>query len=796
MTKRGAADQTTRAAGALAILAVAAFDLFGSDAQAQEGTGAANKPQPAAPQAAAPGGAGTDLEEVKVTAERRESTVLKTPISITAVSGAELEARGETSLLSVAEETPGVGFRTAGPGQTEFDMRGLSSAGGFSPTVGFYLDDVPLTAPVQAQNGKVVIDPDLYDLTRLEVLRGPQGTLYGAGSMGGTIRLISNQPDPKVFSASTSAGVSDTDGGGVNYDTNFMVNIPLVDDVAAVRVVGTDRWMSGWIDRVVLNDFPLETNGFSQRGNVLAAPIQRVNSDVNGSHLVAGRVELLLKLDDRLTVTPTVLYQRISAGGPDTIDNPPGDRDAHYQPFDVAELFKDEFSLASIDIKYKFDAVSVTSVTSYWRREQRQTQDISEDLQELLDFPAFYVDQGGLGPQSIVETDRTSQVSEELRLASEQEGPLHWLLGGFYSNFQSNTQFYSASDVFIPIFGTSATSIINQPIGMRENAVFGEVSYNFTRALKATVGLRWYDYTNNETTYNLGWGTIAGGGTTVVESSGASSSATTPKVTVSYAADDYMAYATASKGFRPGAGNQPIPLSGPVQCLTGPGNLEDRGFGNGIPSQFKPDTVWSYELGEKARLWDGGTGVNSSIYYERWNNVQQQIDPSCGYYFTDNVGDATIKGAEVELAQKVTGHLSATANYGYTHAVFTSVLPGTGVSAGDRMLYVPQSTASVALLYTQPLTAENTLTGRVSYSYVGSRDDLTYGRNTLPAYSLVNARLGIENYAWSAALYCDNLTDRRVLLSDTTGVAVNIETLNRVTINQPRTVGITFSYRR
>src|ERR1700719_543537 len=155
-----------------------------------------------------------DLQEIVVTAEKRDSTVQKTPISITAISGSDLQAQGLSDLQSVAQQVPGVSFKTSGPGQTEFEMRGLTSTGGESPTVGFYLNETALTPPAMAQNGKVVIDPDLFDLNRVEILRGPQGTLYGAGSMGGTIKLVTNQPDPQRFSANLEGIGSGTNGGG------------------------------------------------------------------------------------------------------------------------------------------------------------------------------------------------------------------------------------------------------------------------------------------------------------------------------------------------------------------------------------------------------------------------------------------------------------------------------------------------------------------------------------------------------------------------------------------------------
>src|SRR4029077_18896764 len=163
---------------------------------------------------AAAGAPAQTLEEVVVTAEKRESTVQKTPISVTAIEGTVLQAAGVTDMLTLAQQVPGISFKTSGPGQTEFEMRGLTSTGGESPTVGFYLDDAALTPAAMAQNGQTVIDPSLYDLNRVEVLRGPQGTLYGAGSMGGTIKLVTNQPDPRAFAANLEGIGSGTSGGG------------------------------------------------------------------------------------------------------------------------------------------------------------------------------------------------------------------------------------------------------------------------------------------------------------------------------------------------------------------------------------------------------------------------------------------------------------------------------------------------------------------------------------------------------------------------------------------------------
>src|SRR6266478_6520915 len=242
-----------------------------------------------------------ELQEIVVTAEKRESTVQKTPISITAISGADLQASGLSDFTSVAQQVPGVSFKTSGPGQTEFEMRGLTSTGGESPTVGFYLDDAVLTPAAMAQNGKTVIDPSLFDLNRVEVLRGPQGTLYGAGSMGGTIKLVTNQPDPRAFASNLEVIGSGTSGGGFNHTENLMLNVPLLQDVVALRLVGTDKRIDGWIDLVVLSPFPIEVNNSTARGNVAAAPAVALFPRSNLEELRGGRASLLAQPNDRFS---------------------------------------------------------------------------------------------------------------------------------------------------------------------------------------------------------------------------------------------------------------------------------------------------------------------------------------------------------------------------------------------------------------------------------------------------------------------------------------------------------------
>ena len=731
------------------------------------------------------------LEEIVVTAERRESTVQKTPISMTAVSGADILARGLGDMQSIAQQTPGISFRTAGPGQTEYEMRGLTSTGGFSPTVGFYVDDAPLTAPAEAVQGKIVIDPDLYDLNRVEVLRGPQGTLYGSGSMGGTIKLVTNPPELNKFSVSAQTKDSDTDGGGFNYGVSAMLNIPLVQDVVALRLVGTDKYVAGWIDRVVLNPFPLETNGGLSRGNILAAPVQERFSDVNWERLGGGRISLLIQIGDRLTITPGAMYQRITQGGPNTADNPPGTQYAHFEPFDVDEPSEDDFSIYTLGIKYHFDAFDLSSASSSWNRHDQQQTDISETMQFLFGFPSY--DTVGAGAQHVV--DYSSQFSQEIRLASNTDGKFQWLGGVFFSDFHSNTTSFIIYPGFGPLFGT--TNLINNttPLTITQRALFGEASYKITDQLKGTLGFRYYRYASEDETTNSGIASIAGGPGTILEFGNASNSGFNPRVNLAYTvSDDVLLYTTAAKGFRPGGPNSPVPLKGPVQCLTGPGNLQSLGL-TSAPNQFDPDGVWSYEVGEKARMMGNRVTINADIFYENWTNVQQAVDPSCGFGFTANAGAARIYGSEIEFAANLTPEWTVTQNLGLTHATFNTTVLATDTAKGAKVLDVPNVTANTSIIYTKPVNATYNFNARATYNYVGPMQDITYVRNDLAGYSLLNARFGLVRDAFSAFVYVDNVTDKFAVLTNWNSNTVNVPIFNRLVVNQPRTIGVDFQFR-
>ena len=744
------------------------------------------------------------VEEIVVTATKRSSTVQETPISITAVSGQDMQDRGITDFNAVAATTPGVSLKSNGPGQTEFELRGLTSSGGSSPTVGFYLDDAPLTSPATAQNGKVVIDPNIYDLNRVEVLRGPQGTLYGSGSEGGTIKVITNQPDPSGYDASAQTILSGTDGGGFNHGENAMVNIPL-SDTAAIRIVGSEAYTSGWIDRIVLapGTFPVAQDfgapggppAGTIRGNVAAQPVAEDHQGVNDEELLGTRISLLWKPTDRLTITPMIFYQRITQGGPDTFDSDPGTL-AHYEAFDVPEPFSDRFLMWSLNANYKFDDFELTSITSKWNREEVINQDESENIQWALGFPSLYLPVG-LGSASITEADYSKQFSEEFRITSTGDTRFKWLVGSFYSSFESDWDLVSFINGLVPQgFGTTNLIDQTQPYRVTQTAAFGEASYNITDELKLTAGLRWYSYQSLFSIAESGIVSPTGTDAQFFQRNAEDDEGFNPKFDISYAPDkDLTVYASATKGYRPGGGNQPIPTNPNTglgsQCLAA---LEAFGK-NAAPSGYSPDSVWSYETGEKARLLDNRVTVNSDFYYENWTGVQQEIALSCGFPYFDNTGKARIYGSELEVHAVIVPGLIASANGAYTDAHLTESSSATGLFSGARLQDVPTWTASAQIAYTTDITDTLSLSARLENDYIGTRRDATFFPvNNLPAYDLTNLRIGVEAEKWSSFLFANNLFDKRAWIADNNSLSINLPTFNRVSTNQPLTVGVDFSY--
>jgi iron complex outermembrane recepter protein len=765
---------------------------------------------PGAEPAAAPPG------EIVVTATRRSTSVQSTPISITALGQADIQARGITNLTSLVQSTPGISMKSEGPGQTEIELRGMTSSGGNSPTVGFYLDDVPLTAPSGAQNGKVVIDPALYDLNRVEVLRGPQGTLYGAGSMGGTVRLIANTPDTRAFAMTAQTTLSGTQGGGFNHGVNAMVNIPLVQDQLALRVVGTESYTSGWIDRIVAGDYPTGSTNGAVRGDVANAPVEKRYDGVNRDQLYGFRASLLWQPSDRLSITPMVMLQRNHQAGVSAYDSDPGTQ-AHYQPFDVAEPSSDRIFIASNTVKWDVGPVTLASTTAWWNRRSIQTEDGSEDFNNPntgatyasnngLPNPGYY---GALGSGEVygTENDPSRQFSQELRASSRGDHRLNWIAGLFYSNFSSTWNFdgVTLNPQAYQDLGTgqraTTTSWFNvySPTWLKQYAAYANGTYALTHALKLELGLRYYHYDYRYSSTISGWG--SGYGAATPSASGLitqSQDDVNPRFNLSWQAGrDVMLYATVARGSRPGGGDAKYPTTGSYwSAVFAPYNFTSGQW----PSQYKQDHVWSYELGNKLRLFDRRLTLNWSAYYEDWRDIQLEALPG-DWQLNINGDKAMIWGGEVEARADLGAGFDLSLASSYTHARVDSG-PHWQITPADRLSDVAPWTAHGVLDYTHPLSGELSVHAMVDNTFVGPRWSLAfgYGYSTngqyieLPSYDLTNLRVGLSSArGWKIDAFVNNVFNKRAQLESLFQETLPSAAFNRIVTNQPLTAGVDLS---
>ena len=855
------ASRRTRTSPLVGLIPLA---LFAAPVSADDAGPAAPAVEPSA------GGLG-QLQEVVVTAEKRTETVQETPISLSALTETELQHENISSLEDLAVSVPGISMRTAGPGQTEYEMRGLTSAGGSTATVGFYIDETPLSASAVALNGRTVIDPDLFDLNHVEVLRGPQGTLYGAGSMGGTIKLVTNQPQLGKWEAATDVSASHTDSGGSwNGGGSAMINLPMGDNVA-LRVVGSDKYTSGWIQRVVIPDFPFPTgpNGtpgtpagcvayYCNRGNVADATPSKIIPGVNLERFASARAELLVKPTDKLSITVNGMYQRIDADGYNNYQatgDAPGPYPAHpgvYQPYDQPEPYYDQFKMISGDLVWDTGPATLTVAPSYWQRFVYQSTDSTEALQNINNLTQFL--------QSLyVETDPTTQDSLEIRLASNSNGPLQWQGGAYgadlhsgYITYNQNLPYATATSCGLPTPANpigghcplgeqyNPNSVLrypdaalppypspeaanpegvifndNNPNVMRQWALFGETSYKVLDDLKLTVGLRYFKFNIKNHADQAGLGTASANQDHTLLDTSAQGSAVLPKLNLAYTPTaDLTVYGTIAKGSRPGGVNLPIPIPTVQQLEENPAayncnvplaNQLNPSLpvppGSYVSKQpgYGPDSVWSYELGEKWRFDDRRFTIDGDIYYIKWTDIQQVVSLTCGYPADINAGNAQAYGPEIETSSRITQELTFNLSYAYTHAVINdpnAAAQASGFYPGIRVINVPKYTAIASLDYQHPLTDKLTGVFHLTSSLVGPILDQAYYREELASHNLIDMRAGVTGGNWAAYITATNLTDKVAELTiDNTVFAWQQPTITRVSTNQPRTIGVDFQYR-
>ena len=738
-----------------------------------------------APQAA-------QLEEVIVTAQKREESLQKVPLSVVAFSSTTLAETGVQDFSSLAARIPGVTLNSAGPGQNSYSIRGVASVGGNAPTTGVYIDETPIL-PSGGDGATASIDPDLFDLARVEVLRGPQGTLYGASSMGGTVRFITNQPNLAHNEVTVKGEGSYTEHGGSNGRLDAMLNLPLIEDRVALRMVVTYKNLSGFIDKEVGVWAP---NPYALPPPFPAYPVSpaqptAIIRNVNKEELYSARTIVKFAVNDNFTITPSVWVQTLEMGGAPNYDIPTGEGSApliQARPFHLSEAYTDRFTLSNLTLNYDIGWGSLLSSTSYMVRKENTPDDETEALETTIP-------QGKFVPNVYDPTVTTHEFTEEARIAFAPQGSPWSGVAGMY--FNSSNRHYSVwylTPNYAQLFAnTYTTSVLLSGVTLsdvnysqhgdytpRQYAVFSEVNYAPAAKWKLTAGLRWYDLQYDAVRYEDGW---SNGGPTVSDGS-AKSPGVNPKGEISYqATDDQLYYLSASRGVRPGGVNT--------------SNLAQKGCGQDY-GPYQPDSLWNYELGAKTRWLEGALTVNAAAYYIKWKDVQQGETLPCSYQITQNAGSALVKGGELEMQGLVAGHLQLGLGVGYTHAVLGADAPNLGGLRGEQLENVPvwNGNASAKFFldvrpgYSAFVRADGQYVGR-SYPFFDHSDPATYQGD----YALLDLRAGLEHAAWELNVFCTNVLDKQAALSDY--LSDNYSAPNRVRMftNQPRTTGVSMLWR-
>ncbi len=735
------------------------------------------------PTAAPPADRASD-SDIIVTASRREVRLQDLAQSVTALSSDTLYERGARSKEDIVYSTPGLSYTDIGGGRQNFVIRGISAESGIAVTA-FYIDETPIQ-----QLGSYNYDLRLFDVDRVEVLRGPQGTLYGTsamgGAMGGAIRTITNRPEFNDFAAVFEGKVSGTKSGGTNYDANLAVNIPLVDDRLALRVVAYKEHVTGFVDNYQLLKSP---DGVFSLGNL-------VEKNIGGRDIYGGRAALRWSPSSDLTLTATYYLQDSSFNGVTSDDVDPdlglvsgGLRQA--RTFNEGPAYRAQ--QGNVTANYDFHFASLISSTSYAWAEGIDSVDFTRQLFSTLQY--FNNDPGpdpdnplgaGLGDgRQLVnvtsvplrQTSSEYSFTQEVRLASSGTGPFGWIIGGFYNKGKiSALQLLAAPNIsqylgdLAPGDNLFSYDAFNR---QEELSFFGELSYKLTDRLQVTGGLRRYHIKRDFGSLTKGLFNLQTSlddvfiGTTDMGSN--SKTGVTYRGLISWkATDNTLVYGSISTGYRPGGPNAAIP-------------------GQGTPPPFEPDRVQQFELGWKTSFLDNRLILNGAVYYIKWTNIQVPILTSDGNFsFTGNVGKAHTQGLELEIeARPFTGFTLST-SIGAQEAVFDKSEPLLDVDEGDPLPNIPRFTGNVQAGYEWQLAKNWTGFVEASYSHVGRRVTNANENVELGSYDLAGLRGGVRINKSGVSLFVTNLLDERAQLGrEQRGI-------DRILYSQPRTIGIAF----
>ncbi|HZG47077.1 MAG TPA: TonB-dependent receptor [Allosphingosinicella sp.] len=708
-----------------------------------------------------------------VTASRRRERLQDVPSAVTAFDGRTLETIGAQNFRDYVGLIPGLSQRDLGnPGQGTIIIRGLNTGPqSITNTTATYIDEAPFSASGFLSAAAILTpDPDIADLDRIEVLKGPQGTLYGANSLGGLVRIITARPDASRAFGRAWGEVSTVEGGSVGYSARGSINVPIVPDVLAIRANGVYRLAPGWTDNVTLG-----------------------TEDVNESIIRGGRLALRFTPTDRLTVDLGGIYQEIENRGNARQDNitgtlQPRDREYSYRALVNAESNL-TYKLLNGSVDYDFGRVSLIGTASYGEYQTDQFSDASETFVPTLRaiglaaiIPATAQVIGDISPN-------LEKFTAEVRLVSERIGAFEFVLGGFYTDesnvYRANYFVNNAQGVPLaaPFNVLVRTTTLND---YKESAAFGNLTFYLTDDFDITGGVR---FAQNEQVAQTG-----GPGAVVFYAPRATANFTFEDNVTTYLATlrwrpsrDVSTFLRAASGYRPGGPqNNPAPPAG-------------------AQTEIRPDETWNYEAGVRAQLFDNRLSLGASIYHIDWSDIQLNTN-FMGVVLQANGGEAKVDGAELELAFRPSPGLTLATNVGYTDARLARVDPGVttsvGARAGDALPLTPKFTLAMIGDYRMPLGESTNLNlgatfrhrSKMPSSYPGS---ILNPNIEVPSATTIDLRAGVDFRNFTIQVRADNVFDELVYTTLATNYLVTpaIPVPTTATVARPRTLTLAVSAR-
>ena len=704
-----------------------------------------------------PAGSATQLQEVVVTAEKKTENLLDVPVPVTAISAQSLIDTNRLRLEDYFTQVPGLTVTPSGYGTPQLSIRGITTGGFVNPSVGIIVDDVPYGSSSGIASGQEVTNFDPNDLQRIEVLRGPQGTLYGASALGGLVKYVTLDPSTAALSGQLQAGANDVyNGGELGYNFRGAINVP-IGDTLAVRASAFYRVDPGYIDNILTGQ----------------DHIDRAWTD-------GGFFKALWQPSPDFSLRVTALLQRSWSDGVSQAYSGLGD--LQQSAVWGSGIHSRDTQAYSATLTAKLGSVDLTAVTGYSIRK-------FDEWQEYTSLYATTAQQiFGVTGSPVSNVGTTYRFTQEIRLSGSIGPRFEWLLGGYYDHEDSPANGVILATV--PATGEVVGQGINYnyPSTYEETAAFADITFHFTDRFDVQLGGR--ESTNRQTysEYDVGPYVPIFEGTpspfVYPETHTKDNSFTyllTPRFKLS---PDTMVYARLASGYRPGGPN-----------LQGNINL--------VPIEYNPDTTRNYEIGVKSEVFDHRLFLDASAYYIKWQDIQLQlVNPISGVFYYANGSEAKSQGLELSVQAKPVTGLSITAWVAWNDAKLTEPMPaGSSVvgNPGDRLPYSARFSGDLSLEQTFPLTAlARGLTGFVGGDvfYLGDRSGqfasvylVTPQRQDLPSYTKLDLRGGVDYGTWKVNLYVNNVTDRRGVLDGGLDLIPN----NAFVYIQPRTVGMTVS---